>query len=219
MREFVDKLEVARMNAPGGPSGPEGTMIKSTGNNAYGKLASQSPRMKLVMARQRPPGYQPYMPDGDGPVENVYYQWDEDARAKDHEQPQLAAIITAHVRMVVRRAALLNPAAWLYADTDCVVFSESVTDQLQCDPKKYGAWKIEEQGTPYLVIAKKVYINMATGQGHSKGLNVKKLKPEDFVRWYDGHPPEQLQVMRQNYVKTMQGSDMYRNQTRKGTSV
>lgn len=37
MREYVDKLEVLRGNADGGPSGPSGTMVKATGNHSYAR--------------------------------------------------------------------------------------------------------------------------------------------------------------------------------------
>ena len=121
--------------------------------------------------------------------------------------------------MVVRRAALLRPDSWLYADTDCVVFDSDVTELLDTDAKRYGAWKIEEQGTQYQIIAKKVYANLESGTGHAKGLNVKRLTPQDFDKWYHGDAPVQDQVQRQNFMQVMRGAEMYREQTRSGTCV
>jgi hypothetical protein len=54
---------------------------------------------------------------------------------------------------------------------------------------------------------------------HSKGLNVKRLEFDDFVKWYDGEIPEQTQIQRQNFVKVMKGSEMFVKRTRKGTKI
>ena len=124
--------------------------------------------------------------------------------------------------MVVRRAALLSPDSWLYADTDCVIFSTDVTARLDIDAKRYGAWKIEEQGAHYQIIAKKVYTEVgAPGylKRSAKGMNVKRLTSEDFAEWFEGRPPVQDQVQRNNFLKVMQGAEMYRAQTRRGTAV
>ena len=223
MREYVDKLETIRMNAPGGPSGPIGTMAKAVGNHSYGKTVEQLEAINYLLAASEPPGYAPFYGDDGGvdPLEHIYFQFiDEDKiRPKAYHQPQIGAFITAHVRMVVRRAALLRPESWLYADTDCVVFDSDVTDLLDCDPKRYGAWKVEDAGVEYQIIAKKVYFNVKAGKGSAKGLNVKKLTPSDFDNWHKGTPPEQVQTQRNNFMQVMRGAEMYRTQKRKGTSV
>lgn len=219
MRDYVDKLERIRTTCEGGASGAIGTMIKAVGNHSYGKTVEQLEDIEFLLAKDCPQGFEPYYgEDISDAIQHVYFRFT-DPRDKDYHQPHIGAFITAHVRMVVRRAALLNPDAWLYADTDCVVFSHDVTSQLDVDPKRYGAWKIEEQGTEYRIIAKKVYQNVQTGKGNAKGLNVKRLSPEDFERWFDGNAPEQDQVQRNNFVKVMAGAEMFRLQTRKGTSV
>ncbi|NBU73319.1 MAG: hypothetical protein EBS53_18075 [Bacteroidetes bacterium] len=138
---------------------------------------------------------------------------------RDYHQPQLGAFITAHVRMVVRRAALLDPEAWLYADTDCVVFSRDVSDRLDIDPGRYGAWKVEELGAHYRIIAKKVYQAFDDSKRSAKGLNVRKLTPEDFEQWFNGNPPKQVQTQRQNFLKCMGGLDMYIERERSGTAI
>ena len=218
MREYVDKLELIRTTCEGGPSGAIGTVMKAVGNHSYGKTVEQLENIEYLIAKNCPPDFAPYYADGFEPIDHVFFRFT-DPRTKDYHQPHVGSFITAYVRMVVRRAALLNPEAWLYADTDCVVFSADVTGQLDVDPKRYGAWKIEEAGTVYRIIAKKVYQNTETLKGNAKGLNVKKLKPQDFVDWYEGTPPVQDQVQRQNFVKVMAGAEMFRSQTRHGTSV
>lgn len=221
MRDYVDKLERMRMTCEGGPSGPIGTMVKMVGNHSYGKTVEQIEPLEFVLCAECPDDYAPYYGDEFDPIEHVFFRFVEDQRAKDYHQPQIGAFITAHVRMLVRRAALLNPDAWLYADTDCVVFSEDVTDKLPIDAARYGAWKIEESGTVYKIIAKKVY-TQAEGEKRkrsAKGMNVKRLTERDFDNWFDGEPPLQNQIQRQSFLQVMRGAEMYRAQDRRGTAV
>lgn len=222
MREYVDKLERIRMTCEGGPSGPIGTMVKGVGNHSYGKTLESLEPINYLLSSEPPPGYVPlYDGDDADPVEHVFskMQHPDDIRAKAYHQPQIGAFITSHVRMVVRRAALKNPDAWLYADTDCVVFSENMTEQLDTDAKRYGAWKIEEEGTPFQIIAKKVYVNLETTKASAKGMNVKRLTLNDFDLWFNGKPPVQQQVQRNNFLRVMQGAEMFKNQQRTGTAV
>ena len=218
MKEYVDRLEGVRTTCEGGPSGAIGTMTKATGNHSYGKSVEQNEAIEYLLARDQPEGYSPWYGDALEPIEHVWYRFTEQS-AKDYHQPHIGAFITAHVRMKVRRAALVAPSAWIYADTDCVVFTKDVTKKLDIDPMRYGAWKIEDSGTEYLFIAKKVYQNLETKAGHAKGLNVKRLTSDDFMNWFAGVPPVQDQVQRNNFVKTMLGAEMYRHQRRTGTRV
>lgn len=223
MREYVDRLETLRGNAPGGPSGPIGTMVKATGNHSYGKTLERIEPIEFVIAAQCPDDCLPYYGDGSDPIEHIYYRLDDDRKPKDYHQPQLGCFITAHVRMVVRRAALIDPGAWLYADTDCVVFSRDVTASLDIDGKRYGAWKVEESGARYQIIAKKVYAEVkpdgTNGKRSAKGLNVKRLTADDFARWLEGDEPEQTQIQSNNFLAVLCGAEMYRTQVRKGTRV
>lgn len=221
MREYVDKLETLRMNCEGGPAGAIGTMVKMVGNHSYGKTVEQLEPINFLLSADCPPGYAPFYGDDLSPIEHVYFQFipEDKIRPKAYHQPQLGTFITAHVRMVVRRAALLRPDSWLYADTDCVVFDSDVTALLDIDAKRYGAWKIEEAGTEYQIIAKKVYANVEKGIGHAKGLNTRRLTPADYDAWYKGEAPEQEQTQRQNFMLVMRGAEMYRTQVRRGTNV
>lgn len=225
MREYVDKLERLRMSAEGGPSGPIGTMVKATGNHSYGKTVEQIEPIEYVLAAECPDDCLPFYDNGIEPLEHVFYRIDPNRGAKAHHQPQLGAFITAHVRMVLRRAILADPDAWLYADTDCIVFSRDVSSSLDIDPKRYGAWKIEEAGTVYRVIAKKVYAqvdgwdNPEKVKRSAKGMNVRRLSADDFARWFEGDEPEQTQIQINNFLSVLCGSEMYRSQARKGTRV
>jgi len=226
LRDYVDRLERMRMAAPGGPSGAEGTVYKNVGNHSYGKLLEQLEPIEYVLAAEPPPGYVPTYVDGaSDPLEHVYERMIDDPRPKDYHKPHVGAFITAHVRMVVRRAALLDPDSWLYADTDCVVFAADVSGSLDIDPKRYGAWKIEEAGTPYQIIAKKVYAEVGEeSEGRklkrsAKGLHVRELTPTQFAEWLAGVPPVQEQIQRNNFLAVMEGAEMYRKQRRQGTAV
>lgn len=241
LKDYVDKLEDKRSHCEGGPSGSEGTMIKNVGNHSYGKTLEELEAVEFLLSSACPPGFVPVYNNEDAdPLDHLWERHIDDMKPKDYHQPQLGSFITAHVRMVVRRAALVDPAAWLYADTDCVMFSRDVTDRLDIDPKRYGAWKIEESGAVYQVIAKKVYTQLASAEVRAawddpdpvkraatrkkikrsaKGLHVKYLTPEDFDGWAAGTPPAQSQVQRNNFMKVMQGAEMYRSQHRKGTAI
>ena len=223
MREYVDKLETLRVNADGGPSGPIGTMVKATGNHSYGKTLERVEPIEYVIAAECPDDCLPFYGDGSDPIEHIYYRIDADRKPKAHHQPHVGSFITAYVRMVLRRAALIDPDAWLYADTDCVVFSRDVSASLDIHAKRYGAWKIEEEGTRYQIIAKKVYAEVRedgkTGKTSAKGLNVRRLSADDFARWLDGEPPEQTQIQSNNFLAVLCGAEMYRTQVRKGTRV
>ncbi|NDF52235.1 MAG: hypothetical protein EB116_19530, partial [Betaproteobacteria bacterium] len=87
------------------------------------------------------------------------------------------------------------------------------------DPGRYGAWKLEESGAAYRIIAKKVYQAVDDSKRSAKGLNVRKLTPEDFKQWFDGYPPRQIQTQRQNFLKCMAGMEMYLTRERSGTAV
>lgn len=215
MKEYVDKLEQLRIHAPGGPSGAQGMVMKAIGNNSYGKTVEQSDGVEYILALEKPEGWH----DVHGVDEGLQHCWFRFAKPvpKEYHQPQIGAFITAHVRMVVRRAALLDPLAWLYADTDCVVFTRPVN--LPCDAKKYGFWKIEVAGEPYYHIAKKVYADISASVKHAKGLNIKRLNAEDFEAWYRGSPPEQTQVQRQNFVRVMTGAEMFAERTKLGEKI
>lgn len=221
LTEYVDKLETLRTTCEGGPSGPVGTMVKATGNHSYGKTVEQIEPLEYVLAAECPDDCLPFYGDGADPIEHIYYRIDDDRKPKAYHQPHIGAWITAQVRMVVRRAALIDPDAWLYADTDCVIFSRDVSADLDIDPKRYGAWKIEEQGTIYEIIAKKVYAEVGgeKPKRSAKGLNVKRLTPDDFARWYEGTAPVQDQIQINNFLSVMHGADMYRAQRREGTRV
>lgn len=217
MRAFVDKCERLRREAPGGPSGPTGLMIKAIGNTAYGKTGESPDGIEWCLAAERPEGWLDWYEGEDAdPIEHVFWRPSE-PRPKPHQQPQLAAWITAHVRMQVRRAALVAPEAWLYADTDCVIFSRDVTGLLDVHPTRYGAWKVESAGERHRIILPKVY------QGpkgiRARGMDAYQLTGEHFERWMAGEAPRQTQMQLRNFLDVMRGAEMYRAVTRRGSAI
>jgi hypothetical protein len=212
MTDYVNRLEDMRLNAPGGPKGAQGEMIKTIGNNSYGKTVERLQGLDIVMAYDCPEGYSAYQ-DSSDQLQHLWCQFTEPA-IRAYHQPQVGAFITAHVRMLVRRAALQAPRNWLYADTDCVVYDCPV--DLPIDPGKYGYWKQETAGEFFRIITKKVYANEDASEKHAKGLNIKRLTADDFEKWFDGEAPIQDQLQRQNFLKCMTGEEMFKARIRRG---
>jgi hypothetical protein len=221
MRPYVDALEQLRINGPGGPKSAQGEMMKAIGNNSYGKTVEELGGYEVVMAAERPEGYFQYQNESDE-LQHIWFKFGEQ-QSRDYHQPQLGAFITAHVRMVVRRAILVDADAWLYSDTDCCMFTRPVA--LDIDPGRYGAWKIEAEGEHYRIIAKKVYCALDGSEMKAKGMTISKPAPvwndaankwevrrlnmDDFARWYDGKSPRIKQTQRLNFVGVMSGGDMF----------
>jgi hypothetical protein len=213
--DMVNELEVLRHSDPEGPSGPLGLMCKMLGNNAYGKTAERLDGIELILAAECPEGFAPYDPEN---LPYVWFKFNENKIFRPYHQPQLAAFITAHVRMVVRQAALLAGMAWVYADTDCIACSAPARG-LDIHPKRYGAWKQETDGELYQFIAKKVYNEPGQSCRHAKGLNVKRITDLEFSEWYKGKPPIQKQIQGQNFIKVMSGFDMYVERVKTGQKI
>lgn len=249
MTEYVDRLENIRMSAEGGPNGAVGTMMKSTGNNSYGKTVESLDGVEYILANECPEGFMAYKPPEMGAVDLPIWVKKNEPTKKDYHKPQIGAFITAHVRMVVRRAALMNPDAWLYADTDCVVFSAPVA--LDIHKSQYGKWKQEAAGEVFRIVTKKVYAKIYTSDEiacdncnhfkkkrcgekivfsencerfsgkdqHAKGMNVRKLTMKQFELWQNGEVPVQTQIHRNNFMKVLAGAEMYIERVRRGTKI
>lgn len=215
MRKYVDKLELLRINAPGGPSGAQGTIMKSIGNNSYGKTLEQTSGLNLILSAEKPQGYSEYQSE-DEQLRHIWFKFDKPI-IRDFHQPQIGAFITAHVRMEVRRAAVMVPDAWIYTDTDCAMFSRDVSAMLPIDAKLYGKWKIEAEGEHYIIIDKKVYASLDGTTKHAKGMHIGELSVKDFQQWLARHPPKQTQIQRANFLRAMTGEAMFKNLTKSGS--
>jgi hypothetical protein len=173
--------------------------------------------VEYVLANECPVGYVAFQSSEEGTDLPIWLKRSEPT-IKDYHKPQIGSFITAHVRMKLRRAALLDPEAWLYGDTDCVVFSREPVG-LDIHKSRYGAWKIECEGEHYRIITKKVYAKIDGSEKHAKGMNVKRLKTEDFEKWSRGEVPVQTQLHKNNLMKVLGGADMYIERVRKGTKI
>lgn len=212
MKNYVARLEKLRRESPGGPNGAQGLMVKAIGNNSYGKTVETLDGIELLLSVDQPEGFFEYQAESDE-LRHIWFKLNRPV-PREYHQPQIGSFITAHVRMVVRRAALIAQDAWLYADTDCVVFSQPVA--LDIDPVRYGAWKVEVSDEPYRLIQKKVYAKVGGGDSHAKGLNVKRLSEEDFENWANGRAPIQSQLQRNNFIKVMTGAQMFVTRVKTG---
>lgn len=215
MCDMVNELERLRSTDPGGPSGALGSMCKALGNNAYGKTLEVLDAIEYIFAKNCPKDFRPYMEGQEG-MEHIFFRLRENL-IRDYHQPQIGVFVTAHVRVVVREAALKNPETFLYADTDGVVFSCSMDHALDIDPKRYGAWKKETNGKPCIIIGKKVYYSE---MAKAKGLRTKELNKSDFEKWFNhGVLPVQQQIQRQNVMKFFSGQSMFQARERTGTDT
>lgn len=218
MTEFVDKLERLRMSDPQGPSGPLGTVCKSAANNCYGKTVERLDGAEFRVALEKPEGFSRSIP---GAEESLPYLWYRIKKPilRPYHQPQIGAFITAYVRMVLRRAALIAPDAFIYGDTDCAAFSRPV--DLPLDPKIYGKWKKELDGGEAFFITKKVYFLRDDFEKNkkAKGMHTDKLTWNDFMEWFDGRPPDQWQVQKQSFLRVMTGADMFVDRRKVGQRV
>jgi len=209
MTEFVGKLEKLRMSAPDGPGGALGTAMKNLANSSYGKTCEKLDGLEFRFAFDRPDGFSRSIPGDDEEALPFLWYRIKKPLLRPYHQPQIGAFITAHVRMVVRRAALLAPDEFIYADTDCCAFSSAVS--LPFDAKVYGMWKIEKSGERAAWITKKVYFfeDDFEKARKAKGMNVENLTFEDFTNWWEGRPPKQIQVQRSSFTKVMTGGPMF----------
>lgn len=223
MREMVDKLEHLRFSDPGGPSGALGTMVKQIGNSSYGKTLETLDGVEYVLSMTRPgDDYMRLGIDDTDDAQTLIWRRDGEAQNKPYHRPQIGAFITAHVRIVVREAALGDAKHFLYADTDGVKFSRPVK-HLDVDPRRYGAWKEEITNKDYILIGKKIYFGAPDEKGglnhRAKGLHIRELTEADFRAWLAGKPPKQRQTQRQNFIKFVGGRDMFNSLDRRGTDV
>ncbi len=213
MSELVDELEKLRLTDPDGPSGPIGTMAKALGNNSYGKLAERLDGIDYLFATEQPPGF--VLAEVENPDREFLWCRVGEPNIRIYHRPQISAFITAHVRMQVRKAALLGGPDWIYADTDCVAYRRPI-DTLDIHPTRYGAWKLEVDGLPYVFNAKKVYASLDGKHIYAKGMHKAGLTLDHMIEWYKGNPPKQGQLQRRGILHVLSGFDMFVNVMKTG---
>lgn len=218
---WKNKLEKIRVTDPAGPKGPMGTICKILGNAAYGKTGEILAGEDFVISTICPSGYEHYF-DATLGTERELPLWykTEDPDTAFYHEPQIAAFVTAYVRIKTMRAALWSPHTFLTADTDAVAFSAPVPElEALIDPLAYGKWKKESNGDRHVFIAKKVYANLKTGEKHIKGLSGSDISIEQMESWLDGDIPQQSQIQRQSFLKVLGGEPMFKNLSRTGTDT
>lgn len=225
MSEMVNHLEYERSHCDGGPKGPLGLMIKAIGNNSFGKTLEEHDGIRMVFAAEKPgKDYKEFRAED----ENFKHIWftTEKTHNERYHMKQIGSFITSYVRIWLMKTALKNADAFLYADTDCVAFSQDMTAELDIDVARYGAFKVEASGERYGLIAKKTYWHDTDDvkrpgypvESRCKGLNPTLITTLDWHRWYrTGVPPEQHQVQRLNVIRTIETGIMFRNYDRKGS--
>ncbi|MGH7745698.1 MAG: hypothetical protein ACREQ5_13050, partial [Candidatus Dormibacteria bacterium] len=199
-----------------GPKSPTGMLVKAIGNNSYGKTAERGEPMRVVMAGECPgPRYIPYR--SEDPSFDFFWAIPDDNPVRVYHRPQIAAFITAHVRMVLYNGAMLSPEAFVKADTDSLTFSKPVG--LPLDPAQYGMWKAEHLGDEIINLGKKcyMYVDSPVNKIVAKGLHVKQLTRADFEAWYAGTPPVQMQYQLVSVTRHGFAGEQFVARSRSGT--
>lgn len=210
-RSFVDRLERLRTRAE--PGTPLHTIAKAIGNNAYGKTVERESAGSYLFTLDPPPNALPvHVLEDDAADDRLWFVPDERDSRRWYHRPQIGAVITAHVRVLVYDAIMTDPRAFLKADTDGVTFSRP-NHALAIHPTRYGRWKIESAGERHIIIAKKVYWTQQ--KTAAKGLHTRDLTEADFRAWLQGKAPVQRQMQLQSWRVTLGPS--WRVRVRAGT--
>lgn len=220
MGVMVDALERQRMSCDGGPKGAIGTMIKSIGNNAYGKTQEEVDGIRYRISGMCPgEGWHAAEAETEG-MESVWVSY-ETPQECDYHRLQIGVFITAYGRCQLYDQIIRHGSEVLYADTDCTITSRDIADTLDIDPGRYGAWKVERQsGGEVIVLNKKSYCWPAADVRHWKGIHVDMVSAEDYERAYvTGEVPEQAMTQRQGILKVLGGHDMFVGRSRHGSGV
>lgn len=221
MSDMVNNLEHCRMTCEGGPKGALGIIYKMIGNNAFGKTWEEHDGIRIVYANEPKEGYRQYRAE-DPNFDHVWI-YREEPRKETYHKPQIGTFITAYQRINLMEQAWIAPHQFLYADTDCIVFTKEVTALLDIDDGRYGAYKVEALGAEYGFINKKVYYSLETIDGitpkvaSAKGIHSKELTLSIFEGWYNGILPVQQQVQRQNLKQSIGTGKMFLNRKRTGS--
>lgn len=201
MAQMVDTLERYRREAIESDNAPLTEMVKAIGNNSYGKTGEVVPNYKHVMQKEKPTEDAMALDPLDPALIGYWIVPEKRGNGlgtgRRFHRPQIAAFITASVRLKIYRHMEMDPEAFLKADTDSVTYSRPV-DGIACDPVEYGKMKTEYAGANAIILGKKVYaVEDKPGKWKfvCKGLNTRTLTVQDFERWYEyGEPPKQLQI-------------------------
>lgn len=153
--EFVDAMHGARKHYQLTADQVRALLYKYVGNSGYGKFA------------QDPENYYDYaLTDLNGDLSVLNYEpcevlefagviiWQRPSANVTRYNVATGASITGGARAALMRgiAAAKRP---LYCDTDCVICEE--LPDVEIDPTKLGAWKLEKTGTKLSIAGKKVY--------------------------------------------------------------
>lgn len=230
MSPWVDELEAERARL--GPKSPGGLVVKSIGNNAFGKTLEGAHPMRTLISRTRPDGGVALMPEQSAVVWGVKEEKDE----PEYHRPQIGVFIMAYGRCQLMRTAAKAPAYFLKADTDGITFARDMRDMLWIDATRYGAFKCEYEATEIMIFAKKCYCYAGADAREvlervqadpygveeicgMKGIRARELSWEDRIAWFSGNPPSQKQIQVNNVIKQLSGAPMYKDAERRASAV
>ena len=133
-------------------------LVKFVLNSGYGKFAQNPRKFTECFIRERdyklppPTGFE----ECRGPkfYNDLYEIWEKPALRRRYNNVATAASITGAARSILLRA-MYNAIDPIYADTDSLICRELHNTEL--DPKKLGAWDLEDEFDEVVIAGKKLY--------------------------------------------------------------
>lgn len=160
----------------------QATDIKDILNNAWGKFAQNPRRFKESYLTDPGAKVPPELHDAENPwgiaacgnthyapnIQTDYYDiWERDSPSKRFNNIATGASITgaARARLLEAIQHAENP---LYCDTDSLLCTHLDGSKVEINPAKLGAWKLENEWTEAIIVAKKGYFLYNANTGAEK---------------------------------------------------
>lgn len=187
--EFVDRFYKLRLLAKADGDDAMTLIYKLLLNNAYGKFAQDSNRYKqwwLGNYTALPPGYEEDRYDGlenpggwrvhSTPLGNNLWCRANRQGWRGYRNVRIAASITGAARSLLLRG-LAKADRPIYCDTDSIICEGLDVDS---DPKRLGAWKLEAEGDRLAIAGKKLYALFDRHTLTSEGLGEKHVDLDEY---------------------------------------
>jgi hypothetical protein len=123
-------------------------------NSAYGKFGTNPDNYKDFMIQHQGDDMPPEPWSISSSHQCGVNLWEKDAQTKRYFDVATAASITSAARSVLLRA-LRNSRRPIYCDTDSIICEG--TGNIELDPSRLGAWKLEAEGDRIAIAGKKLY--------------------------------------------------------------
>lgn len=187
MRDWIAELERTRLAFPA--RSVEALLVKQIAVNSYGKTLQESQEWEYQIARAQPNGGVPVCDDEGEIYPGIWMIPERKDTRRTYMRPQLAAFITAKVRLELYKIACENSEHFVRADTDSLSFSRPVRLPLG---RTFGSWKLESRGELAVVVKNKAY--WTRRKAASAGLQLPAATIREYEAWLrSGRAPKRPQ--------------------------